>query len=82
MITKEEMIVELKSEYPILRTGDDENGYVQLSAEEYESTISQWADAQLDKLAKEQAELEAVAKRQALLERLGITEEEARLLLG
>ena len=29
-----------------------------------------------------QAEAEAVAKREALLDRLGITEEEARLLLG
>ena len=32
--------------------------------------------------AKAQAEAEAQAKRQALLDKLGITEEEARLLLG
>lgn len=33
-------------------------------------------------IAKTEAESEAQAKRQALLDRLGITEEEARLLLG
>ena len=80
-MTKDEIVIQLKSEYPTLRRGSEEDGYVEFTDAEYEATISQWADAQLDKLAKEQAEMEAKAKREALLEKLGISEEEAKLLL-
>jgi hypothetical protein len=40
------------------------------------------ANAEAAKAAREQALAEAQAKRQALLAKLGITEDEARLLLG
>jgi hypothetical protein len=43
--------------------------------EQYEIEIAKFA-------AKEAAAAEAAAKRQALLDKLGITEDEARLLLG
>jgi hypothetical protein len=82
-MTKEEMIIQLKSEYPTLRTGDDENGYVELSAEEYEITMSDWADAELKKLENEQAEIEATAKRQAAeakLAALGLNAEDLKAL--
>ena len=52
---------------------------------EREFTAEEYAQAQLDEaeyLAKEQAKEQAAAQRLALLEKLGITEEEARLLLG
>jgi hypothetical protein len=52
---------------------------------EREFTAEEYAQAQLDEteyLVKEQAKAEAAAKRTALLARLGITEEEATLLLG
>jgi hypothetical protein len=82
MTTKQKMISELKLEFPTLRLGNDEDGYINLSDEEYETKISEWADARLAKLAKV-AETEAKAtQKAALLERLGITQEEANLLLG
>lgn len=79
MITKEEMITIIKKENPTLRIGNDEIGYTNLSADEYETTISEWAANRLAKLSKI---AEAEAKRQALLDKLGITEDEAKLLMG
>lgn len=82
MTTKQEMIDLLKTEFPTLRVGDDDSGYTELSADEYEAKIAEWADARLAREAKvAEAQAEAT-QRQALLARLGITEEEARILLG
>jgi hypothetical protein len=82
MKTKEQLIAELKTEFPTLQTGNDQNGYVQLSADEYEATILEWADVRLAQAkAEADAELKAQAKA-ALLERLGITADEAKLLLA
>lgn len=81
-MTKNEIITQLKKDYPTIREGSDEQGYVELSAEEYDARISQWADNVLAKEAAVQAAAEVVTQRQALLAKLGITEEEARLLLG
>jgi len=54
----------------------------EMTAEEYEATIAQWEANEVEKLA-DQAKAEAKAtQKAALLERLGITEDEARLLLG
>jgi len=39
--TKQEIIADLKLEFPPLRIGDDDNGYTDLSAKDYEATISQ-----------------------------------------
>lgn len=82
MKTKQEIINELKLEFPTLRVGNDDDGYINLTAQEYETTIKQWADA---KLARAQREAEAEARAQAkaaLLAQLGITEEQAKLLLS
>ena len=60
MKTKLEIIAELKVEYPTLRSGDDQQGYTDLSAADYEATIEAWAD----NLLREQTELaeaEAIA---------------------
>jgi|LakMenEpi03Aug12_release.lakeMendotaPanAssembly.Ray.scaffolds.fasta_scaffold685060_2 hypothetical protein len=82
MKTKQEIIEILKEEYPSLRVGSDNDGYVELSADEYEATIDDWADKRLAKLSKA-AEAEAKAtQKAALLERLGISEDEAKLLLA
>jgi hypothetical protein len=82
MTTKQEIIDQLKAEFPTLKFGDDNKGYTNLTAEEYEATISEWADARLAKEA-EAAEAQAkAAQKAALLERLGISEDEARLLLA
>jgi hypothetical protein len=82
MKSKVEIIAELKTEYPTLRTGDDERGYTDLGSVDYEATIDAWADNLFaNEVKAAQIEADAVAK-QALLARLGITEEEAQLLLG
>lgn len=82
MTTKEEMISLLKTEFPILRVGDEDNGYTELSVEDYEATIAEWADVRLTIEAQAlEAETKAAAKA-TLLEKLGISEDEARLLLS
>ena len=82
MTTKAQMIQIIKAENPTLQIGSDETGYTQLSPEQYEAQITEWADARLAKLAqKAEAEARAQAKAE-LLERLGITEDEAKLLLA
>lgn len=82
MKTKQEIIAQLKAENPTLKVGNDDNGYSNLSAKDYEATIDQWAEAKLERLAKEaEAQANANAKSQ-LLQRLGITEDEAKLLLS
>jgi hypothetical protein len=82
MITKAQMIAIIKQENPTLQTGSDETGYIQLSSQQYEAQIAEWADGRLAKLVKA-AEAEAKAQAKAeLLERLGITADEAKLLLA
>jgi hypothetical protein len=78
---KVELISQFKTEYSTL-TKQVNDEIITLSQDEYEATIDAWADAKLAKLAK-QAEAEAKAtQKAALLERLGISEDEARLLLA
>ena len=60
MKTRLEMIETLKAEYPTLRSGDDERGYTDLSADDYETTIEAWAD-NLFREQTELAEAEAIA---------------------
>jgi hypothetical protein len=72
MKTKEQLITELKKEYPTLNRGEDAE-IIALTPTEYEATISQWADAMLEhesELAKsaaaELAKIDAIAKLSAL----------------
>jgi hypothetical protein len=82
MTTKQEMIKIIKTENPTLKMGDDKNGYTELTGADYDAVISEWADARLLKEAK-QAETETKAQAKAtLLNKLGITAEEAQLLLS
>jgi len=82
MSTKQEMIAILKAEFPTLQLGDDEQGYTQLSSADYEAQIAEWADARLAKEEKEAAKEKAAADKAALLAKLGITADEAKLLLN
>jgi hypothetical protein len=82
MTTKTELITELKSNYPTLRVGSEEDGYVELSTEEYNATIEKWADNKLIELTETAAKENKEAAKAALLARLGITQEEANLLIG
>ena len=79
MTTKSDKIAALKAEYPTLRTGDDERGYEDLSAAEYEATILMWAD---NELAQEAEAKQTATDKAALLAKLGITADEAKLLLS
>ncbi len=82
MTTKKEMIEIIKAENPTLQVGDEENGYTQLTGADYDAIISEWADARLLKEAQ-LAEAEAkAAEKQAILDRLGLSADEAKLLLG
>lgn len=82
MATKTEIIAALKAEYPTLKTGNDNDGYVDLDAKEYQAKISEWADVAL----AEEAALAELAKAEtakaAILAKIGITADEAALLLG
>jgi hypothetical protein len=86
MKTKPEIIADFKKEYPTLRSGDDERGYTDFNPADYEATIEAWADNQIalevEAVAKAETEAQAATAKAALLAKLGITEEEARLLLG
>lgn len=80
-MNKTQIIKELKLAHPTLTKGvNDET--IKLNAEEYEATIAEWADNKLAKLTqKAEAEAQASAK-SALLTKLGLTEDEAKLLLS
>lgn len=54
----------------------------EMTDEEQAQRDAEVAACQAQKEAEEQAKAEATVKRQALLDKLGITEEEAKLLLG
>ena len=80
MTTLNEMIEIIKAENPNgLRIGDEDSGYTDLSAAETEAQIAEWA---ANRLAKETKIAEAETAREALLAKLGITADEAKLLLG
>lgn len=82
MTTKAEAIAAFKKEYPTLRTGDDERGYEDLSPADYEAQIEAWANNQLADEAKATEAAQAATDKAALLAKLGITANEAKLLLS
>lgn len=83
MTTKQEMLAIIKAEnLDALRVGSDQVGYTELSKAESDAILNSWADARLKKEAA-LAEAEAKAtEKAALLDRLGISEAEAKLLLS
>lgn len=86
MTTKAQMIEIIKAENPTLQIGDDQRGYTQLSASDYEAQILEWSNARLDKQKQQLAEADAAAtkaaKRQAIADKLGLTADEAAALFG
>ena len=82
-MTKNQLIAQLKKDNLSIREGSDEQGYVNLSAEEYEARIKLWADNILAKQAEASAKAEAEAKKleaQAKLAAIGITAEDLKAL--
>lgn len=82
-MTKNDKIAALKKEFPTLKVGSDETGYTEMDAAEYEATIAQWADVELAKDAKAEAEKAAIAAKQAAqakLAALGLTADDLKAL--
>lgn len=82
MTTKTEMIVIIKAENPTLQVGNDEHGYTQLSKAEYESMISDYADARLAREAKAKAKEQAATDKAALLAKMGLSQDDLTTLLS
>jgi spore coat polysaccharide biosynthesis predicted glycosyltransferase SpsG len=53
-----------------------------MSKSEYDATIQEWVDYQLSLIAQEKTKIENAQAKALLLERLGITADEAKLLLA
>lgn len=79
MKTLKQYTDELKAEYPSIREGSDEVGYTDLDAIAYEAKITEWASNLFNEQKKNAQVKEA---KNAILEKLGITQEEADLLLS
>jgi hypothetical protein len=81
MTTKNELITQFKANNPtVVSTINSQE--VELTVEEYEANAVAWAEMKFEQnkvLAEEEAKATA---RQAVLDRLGITAEEAQLILG
>ena len=73
--------IDFRKEYPTLK--ENHNGVdVELSPEQYEKTIAQWEANQAKAKAEYEAEIVKQTSRQAILDRLGLTADEAKLILG
>jgi hypothetical protein len=73
-------IAALKAQYPTLTKGVNDEVF-ELTAKEYEATIAEWAQNELDADAAKLEKQALVAQKEALLAKLGLTAEEATLLL-
>jgi hypothetical protein len=83
MTTLNQMIEIIKAENPDgLRTGSEEEGYTDLTPIECEVQILEWANNRLAKAAKAELIAETAIAKEALLTKLGITADEAALLLS
>jgi len=76
---------ELKAAYPTLTKGNNDD-VITLESDEYESVIAEWAKDKLAAQDKEALDAAAAiqneADKEALLAKLGITADEAKLLLS
>lgn len=80
MKTLNALVTELKTKNPTLRTGNEEAGYSDLSPEEYEATIAQWATNLFAAQENEAKALAAKASAEAKLVALGLTPEDLKAL--
>ncbi len=80
-MTKTQIIAKLKTDYPTLTKSFD-GVDSEMSIEEYDAQIETWADIEIDRIANEEEMALKAAEKEALLLRLGITAEEAALLLS
>jgi sulfur carrier protein ThiS len=81
MTTKAELIAQLKAENPTMTASINDEAIL-LSDAEYEKACNDWADMRLLQLEYEEAQTKAATDKAALLAKLGITADEAKLLLS
>jgi hypothetical protein len=82
-MTKAQRIEAFRAEYPELFKQVN-NDRIQLTDEEYEATLNEWADNAIAKEAEDAARLEAEAKKEsgkAKLKALGLTDAEIKALV-
>jgi hypothetical protein len=81
MTTKSELIAQCKKENPTLKAivNDEE---ITLTNDEYEKACADWAEMRFEQIEKEEAAAKAAADKATLLAKLGITADEAKLLLS
>jgi hypothetical protein len=81
MTTKAQYLTQIKTENPTMtKSVNGEN--IVLDAAEYEATCEAWATMKTEQDAQAKAETDKAKAKQAVLDRLGITADEAALLLG
>lgn len=80
-MTKDEIIARLKTEFPTLTKSFDGVDFP-MSSDEYDTQIELWADIEIEKAAEVEAEALKATEKQAILDRLGITADEAKLILA
>jgi hypothetical protein len=78
MATKIEIIKRLKAENPKIYHNTN-NVQTEVTGDDYDALIESWADFQIAKIAEEKAQANA---KQAILDRLGLTADEVKLLLS
>ena len=89
MKTIDEIIVELKTETPILHYGNEENGYEIVNEMEYETIIQERAEWRFNRnqelLDKAQAEADKAATKASALAKLsalGLSDDEVKSIVG
>jgi hypothetical protein len=81
MTTKNEMIAIIKAENANgLQVGNDEQGYTQLTANEYEQEIERMASIRLEEEAKQEQVKAAKESAHAKLAALGLTTDDLKAL--
>lgn len=78
-MTKEQLVAQLKSDYPVLTYGINDEVF-EMTSEQYEETISNWADV---RIAKAQAKSDAEAAKvqaESKLAALGLTSNDLKAL--
>ena len=82
MTTKQQYVAQARSEspQPQYRTVNEEQ--IELTDDEYEMSLVAWAEMRLEQDAVESAIENKIAARQSVFDRLGLTADEAALLLS
>jgi len=88
MTIKDDLIKQFRKDYPVLKSGDD-NDFIELNEAEREAEYSRWADNELERVASEADKAKAEADKaaakataQTKLSALGLTDDEVAAIVG